>query len=185
MHYFVHRPWPTYVSPTIWHWKLNRYDETLSGRQFIKIFEKMGEEPMSQWKTPKWPVTWVCLLVDSAIATCLSLYYLLVLSLTQSLMIPLPRLHVPRLRPHHTDIANLLQDHISVHKHQIRHEYDYVAQTPLIRAAILAATTNSSYRATPPRWVVTSSFPLCPIPFHLHPFPLSLLGLLRIIPHSL
>jgi hypothetical protein len=76
---------------------------------------------------------------------------LLVLSLTQSLMIPLPRLHAPRLRPHHTDIANLLQDHISVHKHKIRHEYDYVAQTPLIRAASLAATTNSSYRATPPR----------------------------------
>ena len=127
-------------------------------------------------ETPRWPVTWACLLVDSTIAICLLIYYLLVLSLTQSLMIPLP---------HHTNITNLLQDHTSVHKHRIWHEHDYVAQTPLIHTASLAVMMNSSYWATPPRWVVTSSFPLCPIPFHLHPFPLFLLGLLRIIPHSL
>ena len=35
---------------------------------------------------------WACLLVDSAITMCLLIYYLLVLSLTQSLMIPLPHL---------------------------------------------------------------------------------------------
>ena len=83
----------------------------------------------SRWvvETPKWPVTWACLLVDSAIAMCLSFTYFTCITNTIVKSFPcLASMHLvsglitPTLR-------TPLQDHLSTHKREMQHNYDYVA----------------------------------------------------------